>query len=160
MFDVALTEDQLQQMVFQEIEQNTTGNFVKGTVVPRDITNFDNGTTIPWGNLQAYYNMNVITGGQTFDASSYDRNATLYNINSIQEQTSPIPYETKGNGDWSDVAVWKNGDVWDITDPSIKDWAIFRINEGHLVDHDADIKSYGLLIEDGAKLTIGLEDQD
>ncbi len=67
MFDVALTEDQMQQMVFQEIEQNTdtpgqplTG-VVKGKVVPRDITDFFTENTIPWSNLTGllsneYYN--------------------------------------------------------------------------------------------------------
>ncbi len=45
-FDVALTEDQMQQIVFQEIEQNATGNLVKGKVVPRDIKDFTSNATI------------------------------------------------------------------------------------------------------------------
>jgi len=165
--DGALTDDQLQQIVFQEIDQNTNtpgeplSGVVKGKVVPRDISDFTSGITIPWSKLEAYYPMNIITGGVTFNESGYpDRDATLHNINSIQEQTSPIPYETKSSGAWSDVGIWKNGDVWDITDPTIKDWAIFRINENDEVYHDASIKSYGLLVDAGAKLTIGLEDQD
>ncbi len=162
-FNSALTEDELRQMVFQEIEENTSDNFVKGAVVPRDIMGFDpSSVALPWASLEAYYPMNIITGGKTFNESSYpNRDATLYNINSIQEQTSPIPYETKGSGDWNDTTTWKNGDVWDIQDPvTVKDWAIFRINEDHEVYHNNSIKSYGLLIENNAKLTVGLVGQE
>ncbi|MBT8394996.1 MAG: T9SS type A sorting domain-containing protein, partial [Bacteroidia bacterium] len=146
-FDAVLTDDQIKQMVFQEIEENTNGNLVKGVVVPRNIEDFTLGTSVLWSNLQAYYNMNVITGGITLDASGYDnRDAVLYNINSIQEQTSPIPYETKADGDWSNTNIWKNGDVWDIQDPTtVKDWAIFNIK--HNVNYDSSIKSYGLIID-------------
>ena len=158
-FDAALTDDQLKQMVFQEIEEN--GGFVQGAVVPKVINGFSVGDEIQWENLEAYYNMNVITGGKTFDASDKNRDATLYNINSIQEQTSPIPYETEKTGNWYDLDTWVNGGVWDIQDPAtVKDWAIFRINEGHEVYHNSSIKSYGLLIEDNAKLTVGLVDQE
>ena len=161
-FNTALTDGELRQMVFQEIEENTSGNFVKGAVVPLDIKDFDpSSVALPWASLEAYYTMNIITGGKTFDESGYaDRDATLYNINSIQEQTSPIPYETKQDGDWGNTVTWLNGNVWDIQDlATVKDWAIFRINEGNEVYHDDSIKSYGLLIDGNAKLTVGLEGQ-
>ncbi len=108
---------------------------------------------MPWLNLQAYYDMNIITGGKTFDASSYGRDATLYNINSIQEQTSPIPYETKQDGYWGNTATWLNGDVWDIQDPStVKDWAIFSLK--HNVNFDSSIKSFGLIIDNDKTLAV------
>ena len=157
-FDVALTDDQLQQMVFQEIEENTSDNLVKGSVVPRKIEDFTLSTFVPWSNLQAYYSMNIILGGVTFDSSSYGRDATLYNINSIQEQTSPIPYETKQDGYWGNIATWLNGDVWDIEDPStVKDWAIFSIK--HNVNYDSSIKSFGLLIEEGKTISLNGDQQ-
>ncbi len=97
--------------------------------------------------------MNIIQGGLTFDSSNYGRDATLYNINSIQEQTSPIPYETKQDGAWGNTATWLNGDVWDIEDPStVKAWAIFSIK--HNVTYDSSIKSYGLIIQDGKTISV------
>lgn len=161
-FDVALTDDHIKQMVFQEIEQNTNIGVVKGKVVPRDISDFASENTIPWAALEAYYPMNIITGGVTFNVSGYaDRDATLYNINSIQVQTSPMPYETKQDGDWGNTATWLNGEVWDIQDPAtVKDWAICRINGEHEVYHGGNIKSFGLLVESNAKLTIGIEGQE
>ncbi len=157
-FDDALTDSQIQQMVFQEIEENTTANVVKGVIAPLDIKDFTLATTIPWSNLQAYYDMNVITGGKTFDSSSYNRDAILYNINSIQEQTSPIPYETKQDGYWGNTDIWLNGDVWDIQDPStVKDWAIYNIK--HNVNYDSSIKSFGLIIDNDKSITI-TDDQE
>ncbi len=98
--------------------------------------------------------MNIITGGVTFNESGYpERDATLYNINSIQEQTSPIPYETKEDGDWESTSTWLNGDVWDIQDPTtVKPWAIFRINNN--VNLSSTSKSYGLILEDGNTISV------
>ncbi len=97
--------------------------------------------------------MNMISGGLTFDSSSYDRDATLHNINSIQEQTSPIPYETKEDGDWESTSTWLNGDVWDIQDPAtVKPWAIFSIKNN--VNLSSTSKSYGLILEDNKTISV------
>jgi len=150
-FDIALTDDQLQQIVFQEIEENN--GLVEGKVVPRNIVDFTSSATLPWSNLQAYYPMNIILGGLTFDSSSYGRDATLNNINSIQEQTSPIPYETKEDGDWESTSTWLNGNVWDIQDPTtVKPWAIFSIKNN--VNLSSTSKSYGLILEDGKTISV------
>ncbi len=153
-FDVALTEDQLQQMVFQEIEEN--GVNVKGTIVPLDIVDFTSPTaTVPWMNLQAYYPMTQITSGRTLDFSGKDRTAILHNITTIQPQTAPMPYETISGGDgiWTNMNNWLNGNVWDIQNPiDVKPWAIYQIHDEMQVS--SSVLSYGLIIDDGRKLTV------
>ncbi len=64
-FDIALTEGQIHQMVHQEIT-NYFGT-VKGVVVPKEIIDFNTSATIPWSNLQAYYPMTNILASKTFD---------------------------------------------------------------------------------------------
>ena len=49
-FDVALTEDQLREMVHQEIEQN--GSNVRGKVIPKDIEDFTDTKFKDFNNLQ------------------------------------------------------------------------------------------------------------
>ncbi len=48
-FDLALTQDQVRRMIYQEIEDNA-GN-IRGTQIPKDIIDIDTNVTIPWANL-------------------------------------------------------------------------------------------------------------
>jgi len=57
-FNNALTEDQIQRMVYQEIENNA--GLVRGTIIPIDIIDKPTNTTIPWSNVTAYYPMTDI----------------------------------------------------------------------------------------------------
>src|SRR5690606_24000451 len=50
-FGTALTADQIQKMVYQEIDRN--GNAIRGTVIPRDIE------ASTWASLLAYYRFDV-----------------------------------------------------------------------------------------------------
>jgi len=66
-FNTNLTEDQIQHMVYQEIEQ--VGANVEGSIVPKPIEDIPNSATVPWINLIAYYPMTDILAGKTTDAS-------------------------------------------------------------------------------------------
>ena len=150
-FDLALTQDQIQQMVFQEIEQNSTN--VRGKIIPKDIQNFSDNSPVAWGKLQAYYPMTQIATGRTLDFSGNDRHAILHNITTIQPQTAPMPYETVVDGNWEDTSSWLHGDVWDIDSPlDVKPWSIFSIKND--ITNNSGVRSYGLIIDDGATLTI------
>ncbi len=152
-FDIALTEDQLQQMVFQEIEENST--LVRGKIIPKNIADFTSNATISWANLQAYYPMTNILTGRTFDYSNYSRHAQLHNIETIQPQTAPMPYETKPGGDesWTNMNNWLHGNVWDIQDATtVKPWAIYQIHDN--IQVSSSVLSYGLFIDDEKSLTI------
>lgn len=150
-FDTALTESQLHQLIHQEIENNSGS--VKGKVVPKNIKDFSTSATISWANLMAYYPMTDINSSRTIDYSSYGNNATLNNITSVQPQTAPMPYQTTADGNLSASNTWLSGDVWDITDNlNTNPWSIIKVS--HNVSTNNNIYSKGLIIDSGKTLTI------
>ncbi|NND09729.1 MAG: T9SS type A sorting domain-containing protein [Flavobacteriaceae bacterium] len=150
-FDIALTEGQMHQMVHQEIT-NYFGT-VRGVVVPKDIIDFNTNTTIPWSSLKAYYPMTDVLASKTFDLSSNNYFAKLYNITSVQAQTAPMPYMTKADGNWNQMNTWMNGDVWDIAaDPITKPWSIIKVS--HNMTANNDIHSHALIIDANKSITM------
>lgn len=158
-FNKALTDDELQKIVYQEIEENS-GN-VRGFVIPRDVTNYVNATTIPavlpWNNLIRYYRMDVykddIIDNLTTPTVDIGSGAKMYNFKNIYPQTAPLPFETKANGDWSNTATWLHGGVWDIaSEATNKDWAIVHIKNN--VTTSNRHSNAGLIIDAGKKLSV------
>ncbi|MBT8308731.1 MAG: T9SS type A sorting domain-containing protein, partial [Flavobacteriaceae bacterium] len=150
-FNMALTKDQIQRMVYQEIEEKS-GN-VTGSLIDKSVVDIGSSTPIPWPSLLAYYPMSNIFTGKTTDQSIYGRDASLKNIFTIQEQTAPMPYETGQDGPWNAVDTWKNGMVWDITDiPNLKEWAIIDIKND--VSLSESLTTLGLKIDSGGNLSV------
>ncbi|MFD2543114.1 LamG-like jellyroll fold domain-containing protein [Lacinutrix gracilariae] len=156
-FDSALTEDQIQRMVYQEIK-NESGK-VRGTVIPKDIVDISSGNTVSWNSLLAYYPMtDIISFKRTKDYSLNNRYTTLNNITSIQEQTAPMPYETVSNGDWASESTWLHGNVWDIEDvANNKDWSIVYIKNN--VDAAHAVKNIGLFVDTNKTFTVNGDNQ-
>ncbi|WP_353777358.1 LamG-like jellyroll fold domain-containing protein [Winogradskyella sp. 3972H.M.0a.05] len=155
-FDVVLTEDQIQRMVYQEIENNS-GN-VRGSVIDKDIIDMDTQSTISWNNLIAYYPMRDIKNNTTSDYSSYGKQMRLYHITTVQEQTAPMPYIADSNGNWTNENTWLHGNVWDIEDVSSnKDWSIVQIS-GNVTTSNSH-KNLGLIIDNNKKLTVSNDNQ-
>ena len=152
-FDVVLTDEQLNKMVYQEIENNASTNNIKGAIAGKDIDDTVTSATILWTNLIAYYPMTDIKMGITSDYSSYDKKLYINYITTIQDQTAPMPYETGSNGDWTNQSTWLHGDVWDIEDTaSNKDWSIVKISSDVSVNHT--LKTLGLIVDSGQTLTV------
>ena len=150
-FNVTLSEDQIQQMVYQEIENNS-GN-VKGTVVKKDIQEIATASMISWTNLWAYYPMTDVKDRNILDFSGYDHDLKLYNLKSVQDQTAPMPYVTGKDGDWTNVSTWLHGEVWDIeTMTNYKDWSIIRIASNVTIENS--FKTNGLIIDSEKTLTV------
>jgi hypothetical protein len=150
-FDIALTSSQIQNMVFQEIDANT--NVVQGVVVPKAITDKTTGATVSWSNLIAYYPMTNIISGTTLDFSSYNKTLYLNYINTVQDQTAPMPFLANDSGAWTSESVWANGAVWDIEDAATnKSWSIVRIASEVTANHNT--QASGLIIDAGASLTV------
>lgn len=150
-FNSALSDEQIQQMVYQEIEMES-GN-VKGKVTPKQIKDTKTLQTVPWSSLMGYWPMTDIKSSTTTDLSGNGRTLKLMNIRTVQEQTAPMPYETGGNGDWTNEGTWLHGDVWDIEDVSNnKDWGIVHIK--HNVASSASHTNLALLIDSDRTLTI------
>jgi uncharacterized repeat protein (TIGR01451 family) len=160
-FNDALTDNQLQQSVYQEIKEEN-GN-VQGTIVPKDIIDYSYSTSsgdypgssqsISWSSLQAYYPMTDVVSPTTTDFSDYGREATMHNISSVLEQTAPLPYVSNNDGDWTSRSTWLHGDVWDITDVNTnKSWSIVNIKNDVTANHTVD--NMGLIIDSDKTLTI------
>ncbi|RAJ12148.1 LamG-like jellyroll fold domain-containing protein [Olleya aquimaris] len=157
-FDKALTSDQIQRMVFQEIESNA-GN-VYGSVISKDIIDISNGTKIPWNNLVSYYPMTNIVSSRALDYSNNNNPLMLYNITSVLEQTAPMPFETVSDGDWTQESTWLHGDVWDIenlpvftpSSQSPEAWSIVKIHNN--VTTSRSHKGIGLFIDQDKSLTV------
>ncbi|WP_052467157.1 choice-of-anchor D domain-containing protein [Psychroserpens damuponensis] len=134
-WDTALTPTQLRFIMNQEIEDNS--NFVAGKILPTTITKNDV-ATVPWTKLAGYYPMSIYTYTNTEDASGNGNQGALRNLKTVDRQTAPLPYISRGGGDWSTHSTWLNGDIQPIPNqPSIVnssipiDWNIVRI--GHNV---------------------------
>ena len=150
-FNVALTDSQIQTMIYQEIQDNS-GN-VRGSIVPKDIIDFDTKATVSWSSLIAYYPMTNITSNQVNDYSQNSNTLTMHNITTVQEQTAPLPYKTTSDGTWNAEGAWQYGSVWDIEGvPSTREWCIVKIEDD--VSISSSISTYGLIIDSGKTLTV------
>jgi len=150
-FNSALTDAQIQQMVYQEIENNS--GYVRGSIIPKDIEDLNTGSKVSWNNLQGYYPMTDIVNNKTIDYSGNLNDVTLHNITTVQDQTAPMPYATINDGVWTNENTWLHGNVWDIDDiTDNKDWSIVHIQHDVIASHEA--KSLGLIIDSGKTLTV------
>ena len=159
-WNVALSEMQIREMMNQEIEKN--GDVVRGSVLKLDLSD-----ALSWKNLQAYYQMNQgtdISVGQLTDNSGSGRVGTLVNMKSNQLETAPLPYISRANGNWTDTKTWENGDAQqlpnavNVDDKTSIDWNIVR-TEHDITATDKNIKVLGLLV-DANRLTIQNSDSN
>ncbi|MDO7171061.1 LamG domain-containing protein [Mariniflexile sp. AS56] len=150
-FGNALTEDQIQRMVYQEIENN--GGNVKGKMVAKDVVDIASGSTVSWTQLLAYYPMTEIKTSSILDYSNFGNTIRLHNITTIQEQTAPMPYTTTANGAWTTQSTWLHGEVWDIENiANNKDWSIVKIASDVTACHP--VKTMGLIIDANKTFTV------
>ena len=180
-FDVALTASQIQQMIHQEIEENS--GFVRGTVIPKYVEDFTTSSKISWEDLRLYYKFGTnFTDRKITDYSQSSLHATLVNIYTQQTETAPLPYKTIANGNWDNPNTWLHGDVWnlpgnilfqeDLNSPN-QESAIVQISHNIILDSDisshslfanteniGELKTVGLLIDSGKTLTLGGNNAD
>ena len=155
-WNTSLSTEQLRQMMNQEIKTSPTiaGN-VQGAIVPIDV----NGIT--WTtNLLGYYQMSSISCGY-LNPTKGTALGKLRNITTIEDQTAPIPYTSKANGNWIDTTAttpWTYGNsVWDYPNSTGYngipiDWNIV-VASHNISSGNKDITLLGLISTAG-KLTI------
>ncbi|MBV1888008.1 MAG: choice-of-anchor D domain-containing protein, partial [Urechidicola sp.] len=108
-WDLPLSEDELHFIMNQEIEDNS--NFVSGsyfTNIGATLTKNDI-NTMPWANLEAYYPMSTYIYNNSKDESDNGHIAVINNLNTVDNQTAPLPYISDSNGDWDTNSSWLNG---------------------------------------------------
>lgn len=144
-FSEALTADEIQKMVYQELDE--ANDFNRGKIIPLDIATTFNTSLI------RYFKMDAFSNDIIEDKTATSTTTKIYNIKDIYFQTAPLPYETTGDGTWDLKAIWVNGDVWDIDDEANnKDWSIINIK--HNITTSNSRSTAGLIIDSGKKLEI------
>ena len=147
-YDVALTENQLREQIYQEIKNN--GGKVHGNIIPKDI----DGGTLNWQNLIVYYKMESINNSATPDDSNSAIHGVLNNMTTNQPRTAPMPYVANASGKWTTIGTWQNGEQWDITNLPNRTWAIVRITNNAKVTTTASHTHLGVVIDNGAELEV------
>lgn len=145
LFNRPLAADQIQKMMYQEI--NAQGTAIRGTVIPKNV---DGGV---WSSLLAYYRMDTYKDDviddfvtATVDQGSSTSLARIYNVKKLGLQTAPMPFVTSQPGNL-DAAVSQNNyvnpsDIYDY------DWSIVRIN--HNVTVPVNDTSLGMIVDAAA----------
>jgi len=153
-FNIALSDDMLQKMVYQEIKSNNGA--IRGEVIPKDIENTS------WSSLLAYYRMDTfkddITDNYTTAAIDEGYNtafAKIYNVKTMAVQLAPMPFVTTQSGA-IDSAVSQNNFV-NGNDAIANDWSIIRVR--HSIDLPYNQTSLGMIIDSGATIIVGNENK-
>jgi hypothetical protein len=146
-FNVTLTDTQVQRMVYQEI-QNTSSQ-VRGTIIPRDIS------SLPFANLLRYYRMDTFKDDIIDDLTSTTVDSgtgmKMYNHKNIYVQQAPMPFVTKTTGTFATAVNDTENDIrgLDVID---QDHSIILVQ--HNVTETSNISSVGMVINSGVTVTM------
>ncbi|MCK0109376.1 choice-of-anchor D domain-containing protein [Flavobacteriaceae bacterium S0825] len=140
-FAKALTDDEYQKNVYQEIEDNT---LVRGAVIPRDIA------TLDWSDVSRYFMFDIykddITDDLTTAPIDTGTGAKMHNFKVIDYQTAPLPFITQSSGVLSTAVDIPSDGVRGL-DATTYDWSIVRVEHDD-VTYNANQKHLGLIINE------------
>jgi hypothetical protein len=145
-WSVPLTENQLRYVMNQEILSN--GLATNGKILPNTIT-LNEISAVPWTELKAYYPMSTYTFTNAKDASSFNNTAAIKNLNRVNLQTAPLPYESRANGNWETVTTWKNNAVQDIP------YSLSIVDKSQTINWNI-VKTTHNIVSQGNKTVLGL----
>lgn len=146
-FNVALTDEQFQRIVYQEIENNNSQ--VRGAIIPKDIG------ALPYGNLLRYFRMDAykddIIDDLTTAGIDLATGMKIYNNKIIQVQQAPMPFITVQEGDFASAVNSPTSDIrgLDIMD---QDWSIVKVN--HNITEIANNVDLGMFVDAGILITM------
>jgi hypothetical protein len=146
-FDVALTNTQLERMVYQEI-QNTASQ-VRGAIVPKDVG------SLPFANVLKYYRMDAykddIVDNLTTASIDTGTGMKLYNHKVIDVQQAPMPFTTARTGTFADAVQDSTRDIrgLDVLD---FDYSIIQVK--HNITETANSTDLALFIDPGVTVNM------
>ncbi|WP_179019933.1 BspA family leucine-rich repeat surface protein [Winogradskyella forsetii] len=155
MWNIALSQDQIREMMNQEIKQNNA--YVMGQVIPINITG-----DLLWNNLIGYYQMatgphSSVVSGIINDISTVSPvSGNINAMTTIQNETAPIPYISQGNS-WDDGTAWSTGYVQQIPNSSVNNiipnnlqtWNIVRTTTDMVINRPTISPNSGKTIVSG-----------
>jgi len=142
-WNTALSVDQLHYVMNQEVLNSF--NFADGSILPQTTTK-NEVASIPFSDMAGYYPMSIYTYTNTNDISGNRNHGALRNLDTVDRQTAPLPYESQANGAWTTDATWLNNTVQtlpnalsivDGTTPI--DWNIVQTNHNITIDTNAGL---------------------
>jgi len=141
-FNVTLTNTQVERMVYQEI-QNTASQ-VRGAIVPKDIG------SLPFANVLRYYRMDTykddIVDDLTTASIDTGTGMKLYNHKVINYQQAPMPFTTIRTGTFS-TAV--HDTTKDIRGLDVLDYDYSIIQVKHNITETANSTDLGMFVDPG-----------
>ncbi|MFC6877827.1 choice-of-anchor D domain-containing protein [Flavobacterium myungsuense] len=146
-FNLALTDIQVQRMVYQEI-QNTASQ-VRGAIVPKDIG------ALPFANVLRYYRMDVykddIIDDLTTASIDLVTGMEIFNHKVINMQQAPMPFTTIRTGTFA-TAV--NDTTKDIRGLDVVDFDYSIIQVNHNITETANNTDLGMFVSPSATITM------
>jgi Concanavalin A-like lectin/glucanases superfamily/Ig-like domain CHU_C associated len=141
-FNVALTDAQVQRMVYQEI-QNTASQ-VRGAIVPKDIE------ALPFANLLRYFRMDAYKDDIIDDltTASIDTGIgmKIYNHKVINVQQAPMPFTTVRTGTFATAINDTSKDIRGL-DATELDYSIIQVK--HNITETANSTDLAMFIDSG-----------
>ena len=141
-FNVTLTNTQVERMVYQEI-QNTASQ-VRGAIVPKDVG------SLPFANVLRYYRMDTykddIVDDLTTATVDTGTGMKLYNHKVINYQQAPMPFTTIRTGTFSTAVHDATKDIrgLDVLD---YDYSIIQVK--HNITETANSTDLGMFVDPG-----------
>ena len=145
-FNIGLTDAQLQRMVYQEVMNNAAQ--VRGEIIPKDVG------TLPFANLVRCYRMDVYKDDIIDDLSTpaIDLVGTkIFNHKIINLQQAPMPFLTERTGDFATAVDSPTKEIrgMDIMD---YDWSI--VNVSHNITETSNSTDLGLFLNPGISINM------
>ena len=146
-FNTNLSAEQIQRMVYQEIESND--GEVRGLIVPRNIE------SLPFANLVRYYRMDVFKDDIIDDLTTPTIDITtgmkMYNHKNIYVQQAPMPFITQRDGNFATAVDNPSNEVrgLDVID---YDYAIIDVK--HNIIETSNHSNMGMFVENGVTITM------
>lgn len=147
-FNVALTDSQLQRMVYQEIKD--FGSQIRGEIVPKNIATSP--ASLPFANLLRYYRMDNYKDDIIDDLTTPAIDVTgtkIYNHKNIYVQQAPMPFLTERIGDFATAVNSPTKEIrgMDIMD---QDWSIVKVQ--HDITETSNNIDLGMFVDSGKNI--------
>ncbi len=149
-FNAALTDSQLQRMVYQEIKD--FGSEIRGEIVPKNVATSP--ASLPFANLLRYYRMDNYKDDIIDDLTTPAIDVTgtkIYNHKNIYVQQAPMPFLTERTGDFATAVNSPTKEIrgMDIMD---QDWSIVKVQ--HDITETSNNIDLGMLVDSGKTILI------
>lgn len=139
-FNKNLSAQQLQRMIYQEIENNS--GQVRGAIVPKNIED------LPFANLIRYYRMDVYKNDIIDDLTTpgFDTNSgmRIFNHKIIHPQQAPMPFVTMQSGNFATAVNNSQNEVRGL-DVMDSNHSIIQVK--HNITETSNVTTNGLLVD-------------